>query len=76
VFCDWIEPFLTSWKDNIIFGSAFEKDRYDKGTYPSFVLEIYSQPSSVIYQCALEQDLSMFDAGDMTEVGEKGITLR
>ena len=29
----------------------------------------------VIYQCALKRDLSLFDAGDMTEVGEKGLTL-
>jgi hypothetical protein len=30
----------------------------------------------VIYQCALQRDLSLFDAGDQTEVGEKGLTLR
>ena len=30
----------------------------------------------VIYQCALEQDLEMFEAGDETEVGERGLTLR
>ena len=29
----------------------------------------------VIYQCGLEHDLSLFKAGDRTEVGEKGITL-
>jgi ABC-type multidrug transport system fused ATPase/permease subunit len=29
----------------------------------------------VIYQCALERDLSLFSAGDATEVGEKGMTL-
>ena len=32
--------------------------------------------SAVIYQCALKRDLNLFDAGDQTEVGEKGITLR
>ena len=32
--------------------------------------------SVVLYQCALKRDLSLFDAGDQTEVGEKGITLR
>lgn len=32
--------------------------------------------SKVIKQCALERDLGLFDAGDQTEVGEKGITLR
>src|ERR1700761_307660 len=31
---------------------------------------------SVIRQTALDKDLSLFDAGDKTEVGEKGITLR
>ena len=30
----------------------------------------------VIYQCGLERDLTLFDAGDKTEVGEKGLTLR
>ncbi|EED85726.1 predicted protein [Postia placenta Mad-698-R] len=29
----------------------------------------------VIKQCGLERDLELFDAGDLTEVGEKGITL-
>lgn len=31
--------------------------------------------SLVIKQCALERDLSLFEAGDETEVGERGITL-
>ena len=31
--------------------------------------------SLVIRQCALERDLSLFDAGDETEVGERGVTL-
>lgn len=30
----------------------------------------------VVFQCGLERDLSLFDAGDLTEVGEKGLTLR
>lgn len=30
----------------------------------------------VIRQCALEKDLELFEAGDATEVGEKGLTLR
>ena len=30
----------------------------------------------VIHQCALERDLELFDAGDKTEVGERGLTLR
>lgn len=30
----------------------------------------------VIDQCALERDLTLFEAGDATEIGEKGVTLR
>jgi hypothetical protein len=47
-------------QNNILFGSPFDSDRYAK----------------VIKQCALERDLLLFDAGDQTEVGEKGVTLR
>lgn len=39
-------------------------------------LSVCVLPYQVIYQCALEQDLKIFDAGDKTEVGEKGLTLR
>ncbi|EMD39545.1 hypothetical protein CERSUDRAFT_150070 [Gelatoporia subvermispora B] len=46
-------------RENILFGSPFDEERYNK----------------VIEQCALKPDISLFDAGDMTEVGEKGITL-
>lgn len=34
------------------------------------------QWKAVLHQCALERDLELFDAGDATEVGEKGLTLR
>ncbi|KAE9403973.1 P-loop containing nucleoside triphosphate hydrolase protein [Gymnopus androsaceus JB14] len=46
-------------KNNILFGSEFDKERYE----------------SVLHQCALLRDLTLFEAGDMTEVGEKGLTL-
>lgn len=46
-------------QDNIIFGSTFDEERYNK----------------VIKQCGLERDISLFEAGDKTEVGEKGLTL-
>ncbi|KAJ8084456.1 hypothetical protein PM082_003226 [Marasmius tenuissimus] len=46
-------------RENIVFGSEFDEERYKK----------------VIYQCGLERDLSLFEAGDSTEVGEKGLTL-
>ncbi|KAI0703637.1 hypothetical protein BC835DRAFT_1262769 [Cytidiella melzeri] len=47
-------------KENIVFGSPFDEERYKK----------------VIHQCGLTRDLSLFEAGDATEVGEKGLTLR
>ncbi|KAL1741080.1 hypothetical protein HDZ31DRAFT_46206, partial [Schizophyllum fasciatum] len=46
-------------KNNILFGAPWDEDRYKK----------------VLSQCALERDLQLFDAGDNTEVGEKGLTL-
>ncbi|KAJ7455115.1 hypothetical protein FB451DRAFT_1516746 [Mycena latifolia] len=46
-------------RSNIIFGSEYDEERYKK----------------VLYQCALERDLELFEAGDQSEVGEKGLTL-
>ncbi|KAI0782154.1 P-loop containing nucleoside triphosphate hydrolase protein [Abortiporus biennis] len=46
-------------RNNILFGSPYDEGRYQL----------------VIKQCALVHDLNVFDAGDETEVGEKGITL-
>ncbi|KAJ3931939.1 MAG: hypothetical protein NXY57DRAFT_961301 [Lentinula lateritia] len=46
-------------RDNVIFGADFDEERYKK----------------VIYQCCLDRDLLLFEAGDQTEVGEKGLTL-
>ncbi|KAF8188324.1 multidrug resistance-associated ABC transporter [Pholiota molesta] len=50
----------TTIRDNILFGAAYNEERYQK----------------VIRQCALEADLELFEAGDQTEVGERGLTLR
>lgn len=46
-------------RENILFGSAFDKERYNQ----------------VVKECALERDFQLFEAGDETEVGEKGVTL-
>ncbi|PPQ64837.1 hypothetical protein CVT24_008202 [Panaeolus cyanescens] len=46
-------------RENILFGAPYDEQRYKK----------------VIYQCALTRDLELFEAGDQTEVGEKGLTL-
>ncbi|KAF5323760.1 hypothetical protein D9619_012892 [Psilocybe cf. subviscida] len=46
-------------RKNILFGETYNEARYKK----------------VLHQCALNKDLELFHAGDLTEVGEKGITL-
>ncbi|XP_077979514.1 ATP-binding cassette sub-family C member 9-like [Glandiceps talaboti] len=46
-------------RDNILFGQRFKYDRYQ----------------SVIEACALQPDLDILPAGDMTEIGERGINL-
>ena len=46
-------------KDNILFGKAFNEEYY----------------RNTINCCALRDDLKMFAAGDMTEIGEKGLNL-
>ncbi|GAA5937761.1 uncharacterized protein JCM15063_002109 [Sporobolomyces koalae] len=53
----WLQH--ASIRNNILFGSAYEKERYD----------------ATIDACALRPDLDMFDAGDETEIGERGISL-
>jgi len=47
-------------RENIIFGEPFDAARYKK----------------VLHACALEKDLELFDAGDQTELGEKGLNAR
>ncbi|RUO96180.1 hypothetical protein BC936DRAFT_142470 [Jimgerdemannia flammicorona] len=44
-------------KNNILFGSKFEEQRY----------------RDVLFQCALLPDLAVLDAGDETEIGEKAV---
>ncbi|KAF9062353.1 P-loop containing nucleoside triphosphate hydrolase protein [Rhodocollybia butyracea] len=46
-------------KNNILFASEYDEARYKE----------------VIYACALEQDLKLFEAGDETEIGEKGLSI-
>ncbi|KAF5098737.1 hypothetical protein D0Z00_001896 [Geotrichum galactomycetum] len=46
-------------KNNILFGSEFNEERYN----------------AVIYACALNKDIEIWEAGDATEIGEKGIAL-
>ncbi|KAI8149056.1 P-loop containing nucleoside triphosphate hydrolase protein [Fennellomyces sp. T-0311] len=48
-----------SIRDNILFGLPFVEKRYQ----------------DTLKACALDKDLSIFEDGDQTEIGEKGITL-
>ncbi|EMD37786.1 hypothetical protein CERSUDRAFT_65379 [Gelatoporia subvermispora B] len=50
----------TTIRENILFNSPYDESRYRE----------------VIHGCALDRDLNLFEAGDSTEVGERGITLR
>lgn len=46
-------------KDNIIFGQPLDNKRYKK----------------IVEACALQNDLDILQAGDMTEIGEKVFTM-
>lgn len=46
-------------KDNILYGSEYDHERYEE----------------VVRCCELAPDIAMLPAGDMTEIGEKGINL-
>ncbi|KAG0086734.1 hypothetical protein BGZ92_007908 [Podila epicladia] len=49
----------SSIRDNIIFDTEYDEERYWR----------------IIRACCLEQDLDSFPAGDMTEIGERGVNL-
>lgn len=55
------EPWVqnATVKENILFGAQYDSLKYNE----------------VIKACALEADLKLFTAGDMTEIGERGVTL-
>ena len=54
-------PFIlsTTVRANILFGEPFDRDRYDK----------------VLDACCLRPDLLLWPAGDLTEIGERGVTM-
>lgn len=51
--------FVSTVRDNIIFGSEYDEERYKR----------------VIHVCALERDMEQFPFGDQTLIGDKGVTL-
>jgi ATP-binding cassette subfamily C (CFTR/MRP) protein 2 len=63
-----------SVRDNILFGSPYDKQRYDEVNVP--LLSRISLPCTQILDvCALRPDLAILPAGDDTEIGERGINL-
>ena len=54
-------PFILSdtVRANILFGEPFDKERYE----------------TVLEACCLRPDLQMWPAGDLTEIGERGVTM-
>ncbi|KAI8979516.1 hypothetical protein BDF20DRAFT_906115 [Mycotypha africana] len=68
---NWLLPYAVAYvsqvawlqnasiRDNILFGLPYIESRYKQ----------------TIYACALNKDLSILEDGDLTEIGEKGITL-
>ena len=54
-------PFVlnATLRDNILFGLPYDEDRYEK----------------VIDACCLKTDILQFKSGDLTEIGERGVTL-
>ena len=55
-------PFIlnATLRENILFGLPYDKERYD----------------AVVEACCLRQDIDQLgDAGDLTEIGERGVTL-
>ncbi|KAF7972222.1 hypothetical protein HWV62_18618 [Athelia sp. TMB] len=73
--------FSHSMKNNILFSASYDEARYKKGDLTHIRMAnpisdlLRSALYPVLYQCALMRDLELFDAGDETEVGEKGLTL-
>jgi len=55
------QPYVTNntLRDNILFGRPYDQEKYKK----------------CLDDCALLTDLSQLPAGDMTEIGERGVTL-
>jgi ATP-binding cassette subfamily C (CFTR/MRP) protein 1 len=49
----------TTLRQNIIFGKEFNSQIYER----------------VIGACALRPDINMLPSGDLTEIGEKGVTI-
>jgi len=74
----WIKNGML--RDNICFGFPYDEKKYKR--YATRVQKIFafegnltSFPFRVIKCAALEPDLAMMLAGDLTEIGDRGINL-
>lgn len=65
-------------QENILFGEPYDEERYkmSKSLRLLSSVNILIRLLTALSHCALERDLSLWEAGDLTEVGEKGLTLR
>ena len=64
-------PFImnASLRDNILFGAPFDAEKYQ------VLLYCPCDAQKVLEACSLLPDIAILPAGDMTEIGEKGINL-
>ena len=60
-YCTGLDSWLinATLRDNILLGSSYNEDKYNQ----------------VIQSCCLTHDINLLPAGDLTEIGEKGINL-
>lgn len=57
-------------RENILFDKQYDAKWYDQVHSPMNSLNL-----QVVSDCALEPDIEMLPAGDLTEIGERGVTL-
>lgn len=65
-------------RDNILFSHIYDPEFYDLVLDGKFPLSCTSgmRAHLEVPACALKQDISMLADGDLTQVGERGITVR
>ena len=77
IFPRWYTYFvLTRNLGQHIVRFAIRRRKIQKKYSTASLLIFCANISAAIYQCGLERDIELFEAGDLTEVGEKGLTLR
>jgi ATP-binding cassette subfamily C (CFTR/MRP) protein 4 len=69
----WI--FQGTLRENVLFGGISDMLPYLNSNI--IIVEPFNEDKyhTIIRLCALEMDLEMLPAGDLTEIGERGVTL-